>query len=202
MLGFSAKCSRKRYHKGRFIRRQNQSMNSKTRSRRAAGFEHLLPLPQTRLGDKYRNTKPTKKMVTFKGVVFQINAGRVRVVYSHRLACVRITSASRISMFMVEEGHHYANAKWHTDVKTIGVKRKKHCFSLMSGGLHDIHLKAPEGSAYVREHKTQPGVFMPFSRTNGCPFRQFVCCQCNAGFRTFPELALHSGISKTDLVHW
>ena len=165
------------------------------------GIQKPVAFTQTRLADIYRNTHPTKKLATFKGVVFQLNGNAARVIYAHRLAIVRITSTNKISVFVVEEGHHYADATWHLDVRKVAVRRLRHCFSL-SGGLTDIHLKAPDGSAYVRESKAHPGVFLAFSRTHGHPYRQFVCCQCNAGFRTFPELALHSGISKANLAHW
>lgn len=165
------------------------------------GIQKPVAFTQTRLADIYRNTHPTKKLATFKGVVFQVDGNAVRVIYAQWLAIVQITSTNKTSVFVVEEGHHYKDAVWHLNVVKVAVRRRRHCFSLM-GGLADIHLKAPDGSAYVRESKAHPGVFLPFSRTHGHPYRQFVCCQCNAGFTTFEDLALHSGISRANLAHW
>jgi len=168
----------------------------------AGGLKRPVAFTKTKLADIYRNNDPTKKLITFKGVIFQYHGKDVRVVYSERLAIVRITSVNRIATFFVEEGHHYPAASWHLNVATVAVKRRQHCFSLIKGGLTSIHLKAPAGSAYVRESTKCPGVFMPFSRTHGHTYRQFVCCQCNAGFCSFEDLAMHSGIAPKNLAHW
>lgn len=170
--------------------------------RAAGGLRTPVSFTQTRLADKYQKSEPTKKLVTFKGVVFQLDGRHARVIYGQQLAMVRITTVGKISVFVVEEGHHYPDAVWHLNTVSVAVRRRRHCFSLLSGGLRNIHLKAPDGSAYARESRACPGTFLPFSRTHGHPYRQFVCCQCNAGFRTFSDLALHSGIAPRNLAHW
>ena len=153
------------------------------------------------------NTKYAECASTLKrhrGVTFQVQGDRVRIVYSSHNATVKVVMAGRVALVTVQANYRYnGNAEQYSGVVSIGVKRHRHCYAVLSHGLAEVSTRAPDGKAYVRESRRQRGVFLVHSRTEGHPGRAFVCCQCNAGFRTFVDFGEHVGISRKDLAaYW